>query len=41
MDFIERYLGISPDRGDGSVEVLLLLVLTRIIVGLALRLPAN
>jgi hypothetical protein len=24
VDFIERYLGFSPDHGDGSVEILLL-----------------
>jgi hypothetical protein len=22
MDFIERYLGLSPDRGDGSFEAI-------------------
>jgi hypothetical protein len=26
MDFIERFLGFSPDHGDGSVEAMLLLV---------------
>jgi hypothetical protein len=26
MDWIERWLGISPDNGDGSLEVLLVLV---------------
>jgi hypothetical protein len=26
MDFIERILGISPDGGSGSFELLLLLV---------------
>jgi hypothetical protein len=39
MDFIERLIGWSPDRGDGSVEVLLILGLIGIVVGLALRLP--
>jgi hypothetical protein len=24
VDFIERWLGISPDRGDGSLEALCL-----------------
>jgi hypothetical protein len=27
MDFIERLLGVSPDGGDGSTEVLWLAVL--------------
>jgi hypothetical protein len=26
VDFIEKYLGISPDGGDGSLEVMLLVV---------------
>jgi len=26
MDFIERYLGFAPDHGDGSFEVMLLVV---------------
>ena len=39
MEFIERYFGLSPDRGDGSVELLLVAALIAIIVGLALRLP--
>jgi hypothetical protein len=41
LDFIERYLGFSPDRGGGSVEVVLLLTLIGIFAGLALRLPAK
>jgi hypothetical protein len=39
VEFIERYLGFSPDLGDGSVELLLVAALLAIIVGLALRLP--
>jgi hypothetical protein len=26
MDFIERIFGISPDAGDGSLELLLFLI---------------
>jgi len=26
MDWIEQWLGISPDNGDGSLELLLVLV---------------
>jgi hypothetical protein len=35
MDFIERYLGFSPDHGDGSLEAMLLLALVTIITGIA------
>jgi hypothetical protein len=34
-------MDFAPDRDDGSVEVFLLLVLTGIIIGMPLRLPAN
>jgi hypothetical protein len=36
VDFIERYLGFSPDHGDGSLEAMLLIVLVTIITGIAL-----
>jgi hypothetical protein len=36
MDFIERYLGFSPDHGDGSFEAMLLIALVVIVSGLAL-----
>ena len=36
MDFIERYLGFSPDHGDGTLEAMLLTALVTIITGLAL-----
>jgi hypothetical protein len=36
VDFIERYLGFSPDNGDGSVEAMLLLVLVTILTGIGL-----
>ena len=40
MDYIERYLGISPDGGDGSLEAMLLIMLVTIITGIALRFSA-
>jgi hypothetical protein len=40
MDFIERYLGVSPDGGDGSFEVMLLVVIPILIAALALYLSA-
>ena len=36
VDFIERYLGFSLDRGDGSFEAMLIIVLVTIITGIAL-----
>jgi hypothetical protein len=36
VDFIERYLGFSPDHGDGSFEALLLIALVTFITGIAL-----
>jgi hypothetical protein len=41
MDFIERYLGISPDDGDHSLEVMLLVVTFTLIGALALYLSAT
>jgi hypothetical protein len=41
MNFIERYLGISPDGGDGSFEAILLTMLLMIITGIALRFTAH
>ena len=37
MDFIERYLGFSPDGGDGSMEVMLITVLVMIVTVVAFR----
>jgi hypothetical protein len=41
MDFIERWLGISPDGGDGSLEVFYLVafvaVLAAIVFGARIR----
>ncbi|HVO16072.1 MAG TPA: hypothetical protein VMV26_12695 [Alphaproteobacteria bacterium] len=34
MDWIERWLGVGPDGGDGSVEwLIVLLVITAAVVG--------
>jgi hypothetical protein len=33
VDFIERYLGFSPDHGDGSFEAMLLLALVTGVTG--------
>ena len=37
MDFIERFLGLSPDGGDGSTEVLYLLALVAVVMVVAGR----
>jgi len=34
VDFIEKYFGISPDGGDGSLEIMLLMLL--VLVGVAI-----
>jgi hypothetical protein len=31
MDFIERLFGLSPDNGDGSTEILWLVVLAVVV----------
>jgi hypothetical protein len=36
VDFIERYLGFSPNHGDGSLEAILLIALVTIVTGIAL-----
>jgi len=36
MDFIERHLGFSPDGGDGSMEILVFVVLVMIVVAVGL-----
>jgi hypothetical protein len=33
MDFIEQLFGLSPDNGDGSTEMLWLVVLAVVIAG--------
>ena len=40
-DFIERHLGFSPDGGDGSMEILVLVVLFMIVIAGALRLTTK
>src|SRR5262245_59497663 len=37
LDFIERWFGLSPDGGDGSVEIFIfvLIVVLAVLVGLA------
>jgi hypothetical protein len=37
MDFIERWLGVSPDGGDGSLEVLYFIALAVVIVAIVFR----
>src|SRR5204863_8576387 len=37
VDFIERLFGISPDGGDGSTELMYLIVLAVIVVAVACR----
>lgn len=39
MDWIERWFGVAPDNGDGTLELLLLLVVVTVavIAGLALH----
>jgi hypothetical protein len=34
MDFIERIFGIAPDGGSGSVEALVFMGVTLVLVGL-------
>jgi hypothetical protein len=41
MNFIERHLGFSPDGGDGSTEILVLVVLVMIVVAGSLRLTTK
>ena len=35
MNFIERWFGISPDVGDGSIEIMVFLVVFWIMTALA------
>ena len=39
--FIERYLGFSPDGGDGSMEILVAVMLVVIVVVTGLRLATK
>ena len=35
MDFIERFFGLSPDNGDGSTEIMWLVVLALVVAAVA------
>ena len=37
MNFIETYFHVSPDKGDGSIEALIVVALFMLIVTLAMR----
>jgi len=37
MDFIERWFGLSPDNGDGSLELLWIIALVAAIAVVAFR----
>jgi len=37
LDFIERYFGVSPDNGDGSIESLSVVALIILLVVFVLR----
>jgi hypothetical protein len=37
LNFIEHYFHFSPDKGDGSIEALIVVALFMLIVTLALR----
>lgn len=39
MDFIERWFGVSPDGGDGSLEVLWIAAMAVVMVGVIFRRP--
>jgi hypothetical protein len=41
MHFIERYFGFSPDGGDGSMEILVAMMLVVIVVAIGLRLATT
>ncbi len=39
MDFIERWFGVSPDGGDGSLEVLWIAATAIVVVAVFCRRP--
>ena len=39
MNYIEKLIGISPDGGDGSLEILLLVLLILIITAVGMHWP--
>jgi hypothetical protein len=38
LDFIERWLGVAPDNGNGAFEIFLVMLLIVLLVVIALRL---
>jgi len=39
VNFIEKYFGISPDGGDSSLEIMVLVLLVMICVAIGMHLP--
>jgi hypothetical protein len=39
MDFIERWFGVSPDSGDGSLELLWIAAIVVAVLAIAFRRP--
>ena len=39
MQFVENYFGISPDDGDGSLEIMLLVLLVLLVRPIGMHLP--
>jgi len=39
MQFIENYLGVSPDGGDGSLEIMVLILLVLIGAAIGMLMP--
>ena len=39
MDFIERWFGVSPDNGDGSLELLWVGAIVLVLVAIVFRRP--
>jgi hypothetical protein len=39
MDFIERWFGVSPDGGDGSLEMLWIVAIAIVVVAVLCRRP--
>jgi hypothetical protein len=37
MDFIEQWFGLSPDGGDGSLEVLWIVAIVAVALAIAFR----
>ena len=37
MDFIEQWFGVSPDGGDGSLELLWIVIIVLALVAIAFR----